>query len=56
MSFATADGSKLDAQVAQLVEAMAAYTAGNPGFNSAQASTMPNDPGLQTVIAASWHA
>ena len=52
---ATADGAKLDTSVAQLVSAMAAYSAANPGFNPASATQMPNDSGVQGAIAASWH-
>jgi Ca2+-binding RTX toxin-like protein len=50
------DGSKLDSQVAQLVSAMATYSAGNPSFDPTQTSQMPNDQNLQTVLAAAWHA
>ena len=52
----TAGGLKLDTQVAQLVQAMATYSAANPGFNPVAAIAAPNDPTLQTQIAASWHA
>jgi hypothetical protein len=52
----TADGMKLDAQVAQLVQAMATYSTNNPGFDPTVATTAPNDPTLQNTIAASWHA
>jgi hypothetical protein len=51
----TAGGLTLDTQMAQLVQAMATYTANNPGFNPATASQMPTDANLQTAIAASWH-
>jgi hypothetical protein len=54
-SFNTADGAKLDSQIAQLVSAMASYSASNPGFNPATATQMPNDPNLQGAIAAAWH-
>ena len=53
----TSDGSTLDhSAVAQLVQAMATYSAGNPGFDPTSATQAPSDPGLQTAIAASWHA
>jgi hypothetical protein len=51
----TADGMKLDSGVAQLVSAMATYSANNPGFNPATASQAPNDANLQGAIAAAWH-
>jgi hypothetical protein len=34
---------------------MATYAAANPGFNPATATQAPNDPGLQSAIAAAWH-
>jgi Ca2+-binding RTX toxin-like protein len=54
-SFNTADGLKLDTQIAQLVSAMATYSANHPGFNPTTASQMPNDSTLQSTIASSWH-
>jgi hypothetical protein len=54
-SFKTADGLTLDSQIGQLVSAMASFAADNPGFNPATASQMPNDPALQSVVAAAWH-
>jgi hypothetical protein len=51
----TAGGLKLDSQVSQLVQAMAAYSANNPGFNPATATQAPNNLTLQTTIAAAWH-
>ncbi|HUI95858.1 MAG TPA: hypothetical protein VLX44_08915 [Xanthobacteraceae bacterium] len=54
-SFQTADGLKLDSGVAQLVAAMATYSAANPGFNPATATQMPTDSGVQGAIAAAWH-
>ena len=50
-----ADGSKLDAQLQQLVGAMATYSANNPGFDPTAVSQAPNDPNLQNAIAAAWH-
>jgi Ca2+-binding RTX toxin-like protein len=50
------DGLKVDSQLQQLVSAMATYTAANPGFNPTQATQMPADQSLQTVIAAAWHS
>lgn len=54
----TAGGMKIDGQISQLVQAMASYTASNPGFDPASSSvtTVPNDPTLQTSMAAAWHA
>jgi hypothetical protein len=54
-SIKTADGLTLDSQIGQLAAAMASYSAANPGFNPAQAAQMPNDPALQSVVAAAWH-
>lgn len=51
----TAGGVEIDSQVSQLVQAMATYAANNPSFNPATASQMPNDPTLQSAIAAAWH-
>jgi len=39
----------------QLVQSMAAYSAANPGFNPTTATQVPNDPNLQSAIAAAWH-
>jgi Ca2+-binding RTX toxin-like protein len=50
-----AGGLEIDSQVAQLVQAMATYSANNPAFNPATATQMPNDPNLQSAIAAAWH-
>jgi hypothetical protein len=54
----TAGGMKLDSQVSQLVQAMAAYSANNSGFDPTASSihVVPNDSGLQTATAAGWHA
>jgi Ca2+-binding RTX toxin-like protein len=54
-SFDTADGLKVDTQVAQLVSAMATYAAANPGFNPTTATQMPADATLQGAVAAAWH-
>ncbi|MBV9634483.1 MAG: hypothetical protein JOZ40_07610 [Methylobacteriaceae bacterium] len=51
----TVDGLRLDTQVAQLVAAMATYSAGNTGFDVTQVSQIPTDSNLQTAIAAAWH-
>ncbi len=51
----TSDGMKMDSQVAQLVQAMATYSAANPTFNPVTTTQSPNDPALQTAIAAAWH-
>jgi hypothetical protein len=54
----TASSLKLDGQLSQLVQAMATYSAANPGFDPTSSShtSVPSDPGLQTAIAAAWHA
>jgi hypothetical protein len=47
-------GLKIDSQVLQLVQAMATYSANNPGFDPASPSsgTVPNDTNLQNAIGA----
>jgi hypothetical protein len=52
----TAGGLSITNQVSQLVQAMATYSADNPGFVAASTTNMPTDTALQSVIAASWHA
>jgi len=52
----TAGGLKLDSQVAQLVQAMAVYSSGNPGFNPTAVAQIPNDPALQSAVASAWHS
>jgi hypothetical protein len=54
----TAGGLKLDSQISQLVQAMATYSAANPGFDPTSSSvhTLPNDTALQSSMAAAWHA
>jgi hypothetical protein len=54
----TAGGLNIDSQVSQLVQAMATYSANNPGFDptSASHSAVPNDTGLQNSLAAAWHS
>jgi len=39
----------------KIVSAMATYSADHPGFDPAQATQMPSDPALQSVVAAAWH-
>jgi Ca2+-binding RTX toxin-like protein len=54
----TAGGLKLDSQISQLVQAMAAYSGSHAGFDPT-ASTLhqiPNDTTLQNTVAATWHA
>jgi len=53
-----AGGLKIDSQISQLVQAMAAYSASNPGFDpsSSNASFVPNDANLQNAVGAAWHA
>ncbi|WP_206747706.1 cadherin-like domain-containing protein [Telmatospirillum siberiense] len=57
LSEITAGGLKIDGQIAQLVQAMAVYSANHPGFApGALANTRaPSDPVLQGAIAAAWH-
>ena len=54
---ATSDGSQIDSQISQLVQAMATFETNNPGFDPTAAgnSVVPNDPTLQTALAAAWH-
>jgi Ca2+-binding RTX toxin-like protein len=51
----TSDGLKIDSGLSQLVQAMAAYSTGNPGFDPTAVSQMPVDANLQNTIAAAWH-
>jgi len=50
-------GSMLDTQLNVLVQAMATYSSGHPGFDPTAPinSSAPNDPALQSAIAADWH-
>lgn len=53
----TAGGNTLDnGRVLQLVQAMATFSAGDPGFDPTGTAQAPADPAVQTAIAASWHA
>jgi hypothetical protein len=52
----TPDGYMIDSQLTQLVQAMATFGANNPGFNPVTATQMPNDPTLQSTLAAAWHS
>ncbi|TWC00217.1 hemolysin type calcium binding protein [Bradyrhizobium macuxiense] len=54
-SFATTDGTKLDAEVQQLVSAMATYATDNPGFATSQISQIPANSELQGAVGAAWH-
>jgi len=56
LSEITAGGLKLDSQVSQLVQAMATYSAANPGFDPTIATQAPNDTSLQSALASSWHS
>lgn len=49
------DGLKLDSSVGQLVTAMAAYAASNPGFDPTAATVIPADPSLRSALAGAWH-
>jgi Ca2+-binding RTX toxin-like protein/subtilisin-like proprotein convertase family protein len=52
----TVGGLKLDSQIAQLVQAMATYSAANLFNPTASTITqLPNDPALQSAIASAWH-
>lgn len=51
----TADNWEVDSGLAQLVQAMATYSASNPGFNPTSASQAPSDSTLQGAIAVAWH-
>jgi Ca2+-binding RTX toxin-like protein len=55
-TIATSDGMKLDAQLDSLVQAMASFSAGNPGFAPTIVAQAPNDPNLQASLAAAWHS
>jgi hypothetical protein len=52
-----AGGLKIDNQISQLVQAMATYSANNPGFDPTASNihTIPNDTNLQSSVAAAWH-
>jgi hypothetical protein len=43
-------------QVAQLVQAMATYSANNLGFDPTAVAQAPNDPTLQNAIPTRWTA
>ena len=52
-----AGGLKIASQISQLVQAMATYSANNPGFDpAASGGTVPNDPNLQAAVGAAWHS
>ena len=51
-----AGGLEIDSGLAQLVQAMATYSANNPGFNPASVTQAPSDPTLQAAIATAWHS
>ncbi|HMJ44156.1 MAG TPA: calcium-binding protein, partial [Pseudolabrys sp.] len=51
----SSDGSILDTQIDQLVQAMATYSSNHAGFDPATTSQAPNDTSLQSTIAAAWH-
>jgi hypothetical protein len=55
-TIATAGGMTLDAQLDNLVQAMASFSASNPGFDPTAVSQAPNDPTLQAALAAAWHS
>jgi Ca2+-binding RTX toxin-like protein len=49
------DGQQIDTGLAQLVQAMATYSAQNSGFDPTSSSQAPSDSTLQSAIAAAWH-
>ncbi len=51
----TTNGLEIDSGLSQLVQAMATYSAANPGFDPATITQTPNDSGLQNAVAAAWH-
>jgi hypothetical protein len=55
---ATSDNFQIDSGVSQLVQAMATFQANNPGFDptSSANTIVPNDPSLQSALAAAWHS
>jgi hypothetical protein len=55
LSEVTAGGVKIDSQISQLVQAMATYSAYNPGFDPTEVAQAPSDPSLQGAIASTWH-
>jgi hypothetical protein len=54
----TAGGLRLDSQISQLVQAMAAYSGSYAGFDPTTSTLhqIPNDTALQNTVAAAWHA
>jgi hypothetical protein len=48
----------IEQHLSQLVQAMATYSAKDPGFDptSSDMPVLPNDTGLQNAVAAAWHA
>ena len=47
----------IHSQISQLVQAMATYSDNNPGFGqTASGRAVPNDPNLQSAVAAAWHS
>lgn len=51
----SSDGLEIDSQLNNLIAAMAAFSANNPGFNPVTATQMPSDTALQTELTAAWH-
>jgi Ca2+-binding RTX toxin-like protein len=54
----TAGGLRLDNQISQLVQAMAAYSGSHAGFDPTASNVhqIPNDAALQNTVATAWHA
>ena len=54
----TSDGNTLtiDAQFNLLVQNLATFGASHSAFNPVTATAFPNDPALQSTLAASWHS
>ena len=52
----TAEGLMIDAQLNNLIQAMAEFVSRTPTFNPASAVVVPQDQTLQATITASWHS
>jgi hypothetical protein len=50
------NGTDIDGSgIAQLVQAMATFSGETSGFDPTQSGQLPNDPTLQSIVAANWH-
>ena len=52
---ATSSGDERIVNVKTALEGAFAALPRHPGFNPATASQAPNDPSLQSAVAAAWH-